>query len=65
MAFSLLATILLEAFLPEILQALNTPAETYGMAYSYLAVYIPEMCIRDRSRVMRTLPGVNRNASLS
>lgn len=39
--FSLLATILLEALLPEILQALNTPAETYGMAYSYLAVYIP------------------------
>ena len=39
-AFSLLVTILLEAFLPGILKALNTPAETYDMAYSYLAIYI-------------------------
>ena len=38
--FSLLVTILLEAFLPEILHALNTPAETYGMAHSYLSIYI-------------------------
>lgn len=38
--FSLLVTILLEAFLPGILKALNTPAETYDMAYSYLAVYL-------------------------
>lgn len=38
--FSLLVTILLEAFLPGILKALNTPAETYDMAYSYLAIYI-------------------------
>ena len=36
-AFSLLVTILLEASLPAILKALNTPAETYDMAYSYLA----------------------------
>ena len=39
-AFSFLVTILLEAFLPGILKALNTPAETYDMAYSYLAIYI-------------------------
>ena len=39
-AFSLLVTILLEIFLPGILKALNTPAETYDMAYSYLAIYI-------------------------
>ncbi len=38
--FSLLVTILLEVFLPGILKALNTPAETYDMAYSYLAIYI-------------------------
>ena len=37
-AFSLLVTILLEASLPAILKALNTPAETYDMAYSYFAV---------------------------
>ena len=39
-AFSLLVTILLEASLPAILKALNTPAETYDMAYSYLAIYV-------------------------
>ena len=39
-AFSFLVTILLEAFLPGILKVLNTPAETYDMAYSYLAIYI-------------------------
>ena len=38
--FSLLATTLLDAFLPEILHALNTPDETYGMAYRYLAIYV-------------------------
>ena len=27
-------------FLPGILRALNTPAETYDMAYSYLAIYV-------------------------
>ena len=27
-------------FLPGILKVLNTPAETYDMAYSYLAIYI-------------------------
>ena len=37
---SLLVTILLEVFLPGILDALNTPEETYDMAYSYLAIYI-------------------------
>ncbi len=36
----LLVTILLEVFLPGILDALNTPEETYDMAYSYLAIYI-------------------------
>ena len=39
-AFSLLVTGLLEAFLPWILKALNTPTETYGMAYSYLSIYV-------------------------
>ncbi len=38
--FSLLVTVLLEMFLPGILKALNTPAETYDMAYSYLSIYI-------------------------
>ena len=38
--FSLLVTILLEAFLPGILKALNTPAETYDLAYRYLAIYV-------------------------
>ncbi len=37
---SLLVTILLEVFLPGILEALNTPEETYDMAYSYLAIYV-------------------------
>ncbi len=39
-AFSLLVTILLETFLPGILKALNTPAETYDLAYSYLSIYV-------------------------
>ena len=39
-AFSLLITALLEVLLPGILKALNTPAETYDMAYSYLAIYV-------------------------
>ena len=39
-AFSLLVTGLLEAFLPGILKGLNTPAETYDMAYSYLSIYV-------------------------
>lgn len=38
--FSLLVTMLLEAFLPEILHALNTPTETYAMAHSYLSIYV-------------------------
>ncbi len=38
--FSLLVTVLFEIFLPEILKALNTPPETYDMAYNYLAIYI-------------------------
>ena len=38
--FSLLVTVLLEAFLPGILKALNTPAETYDMAYGYLSIYV-------------------------
>lgn len=39
-AFSLLVTLILELCLPTILGALNTPAETYDMAYSYLTIYV-------------------------
>lgn len=39
-AFSLLITFVLELTLPFILNALNTPTETYDMAYSYLAIYV-------------------------
>lgn len=39
-AFSLLVTLVLELSLPAILKSLNTPAETYDMAYSYLAIYV-------------------------
>ncbi len=39
-AFSLLVTLALELSLPFILKELNTPAETYDMAYSYLAIYV-------------------------
>ena len=38
--FSLLVTLMLELSLSFILNALNTPAETYDMAYSYLAIYV-------------------------
>ena len=38
--FSLLVTVILELFLPAVLNALNTPAETYDMAYSYLSIYV-------------------------
>ncbi len=38
--FSVLTTALLELLLPDILTLLNTPAETYDMAYSYLSVYL-------------------------
>lgn len=38
--FSLLVTLILELCLPTILGALNTPAETYDMAYSYLTIYV-------------------------
>lgn len=38
--FSLLITIATELFLPQILTALNTPAETYSMAYNYLSIYV-------------------------
>lgn len=48
--FSLLVTILLEIFLPGILKALNTPAETYDMAYSYLAIYILGGARYDRAK---------------
>jgi Na+-driven multidrug efflux pump len=33
-------TALLELLLPDILTVLNTPAETYDMAYSYLSIYV-------------------------
>lgn len=39
-AFAILVTVVLELFLPGILHALNTPAETYDMAYSYLSIYV-------------------------
>ena len=38
--FSILVTIGLELLLPTILHALNTPSETYDMAYSYLSIYV-------------------------
>ena len=38
--FSVLVTVVLELFLPGILKALNTPAETCDMAYSYLSIYV-------------------------
>ena len=38
--FHSLSTALLEIFLPGILKALNTPEETYDMAYGYLAIYV-------------------------
>ena len=38
--FSLLVTLVLELSLSFILNALNTPAETYDMAYSCLAIYV-------------------------
>ena len=38
--FSLLVTLVLELSLSFILNALNTPAATYDMAYSYLAIYV-------------------------
>lgn len=38
--FSLMTTLALEISLPYILTALNTPAETYDMAYRYLSIYI-------------------------
>lgn len=37
--FSLSVTVILELSLPLLLKALNTPAETYDMAYAYLAIY--------------------------
>lgn len=38
--FSLFVTLGLELALPMILSALNTPAETYDLAYGYLSIYI-------------------------
>lgn len=38
--FSILVTVLLELFLPKILNVLNTPTETYDMAFSYLSIYV-------------------------
>ena len=38
--FSIGVTAILEILLPTILNALNTPAETYAMAYSYLSIYV-------------------------
>ena len=38
--FSIGVTVILEILLPTILNVLNTPAETYDMAYSYLSIYV-------------------------
>ena len=38
--FSVGVTVILEILLPTILNVLNTPAETYDMAYSYLSIYV-------------------------
>lgn len=38
--FSLLVTLGLEIALPAILSILNTPAETYDLAYGYLSIYV-------------------------
>lgn len=38
--FSLMITFVLEIFLPYILTVLNTPAETYDMACTYLSIYV-------------------------
>lgn len=38
--FSVMVTLVLEACLPYVLTALNTPVETYDMAYSYLSIYV-------------------------
>ncbi|MGX9754908.1 MATE family efflux transporter [Clostridioides difficile] len=38
--FSLIITGIIELFLPYILKILNTPAETYSMAYNYLSIYL-------------------------
>lgn len=38
--FSLLVTVILELTIPAILKILNTPPETYDMAYGYLSIYV-------------------------
>lgn len=38
--FSLIITGTIELLLPSILKILNTPAETYSMAYNYLSIYL-------------------------
>lgn len=38
--FSLILTAIFELFLPAILQIMNTPTETYEMAYNYLSIYL-------------------------
>ena len=38
--FSLMIIVVIEIFLPHILTVLNTPAETYDMACSYLSIYV-------------------------
>ena len=38
--FSVSVTVVLELLLPGVLYALNTPPETYDMAYSYLSIYV-------------------------
>lgn len=38
--FSVAITILIYCFLPQILTVLNTPSETFSMAYDYLSIYV-------------------------
>lgn len=51
--FSLFITFILELFLPVILAALNTPAETMNMARDYLSIYIlGYICIKYRNKLL-------------
>lgn len=38
--FSMAVTLVIELFLPQILTLLNTPVETFDMAYQYLSIYV-------------------------
>ncbi len=59
-AFSLLVTALLEVFLPGILKALNTPAETYDMAYGYLSIPTSTTVRRGQTSIVRAFSRCSR-----